>query len=109
MTDFIKNHKKPLIYLLIIVLVFIVIFAVGFPLGFLSQDPDGLERTIIDYQGETWLENLESFWNPILSWIQNDYVAGILGIIITLGITIGMFNLLKYIKNKKAKTNSLSE
>ena len=109
MKDFIKNHKKPLIYTLIIILIFVVIIAVGFPLGFLSEDPDGLEKTIIDYQGETWLENLESFWYPILSWIQNEYVAGILGIIVTLGITIGMFNLLKYINSKKSKTDSLTE
>ena len=109
MTDFFKNHKKPLIYTLIIIVILIVIIAVGFPLGILSEDPDGLEKMIIDYQGETWLENLESFWYPILSWIQNDYVAGILGIIITLAITIGIFNLLKYMNSKKSTADSLSE
>ena len=109
MTDFFKNHKKPLIYTLIIIGIFVVILAIGFPLGFLTQNPDGLERVIIDFRGETWLENLTSFWTPILSWIQNEYVAGILGIIITLIITIGAFKLLKYSRAKKVKTNSLSE
>ena len=109
MTDFFKNHKKPLIYTLIIIAIFVVILAIGFPLGFLTQDPDGLERVIIDFRGETWLENLEGFWFPILSWIQNEYVAGILGIVITLIVTIGIFKLLKYTRTKKIKTNSLSE
>jgi hypothetical protein len=109
MADFFKNYKKPLIYTLIIIAIFVVIFAVGFPLGFLTQDPDGLERMIINFRGETWLENLESFWFPILSWIQNEYVAGILGIIITLLITIGAFKLLKYTRTKKIEANSLSE
>ena len=109
MTDFFKNHKKPLIYIVIIIAIFIVVFAVGFPLGFLTQDPDGLERVIIDFRGESWLENLENFWFPILSWIQNEYVAGILGIIITLLVTIGAFTLLKNTKAKKIKANPLSE
>jgi uncharacterized membrane protein len=109
MMDFFKNHKKPLIYALIIIAIFIVVFAIGFPLGFLTQDPDGLERVIIDFRGETWLENLESVWFPILSWIQNEYVAGILGIVITLIITIGAFKLLKFARSKKEKVNSLPE
>ena len=109
MADFFKNHKKPLIYIVIIIAIFIVVFAIGFPLGFLTQDPDGLERVIIDFRGESWLENLESFWFPILSWIQNEYVAGILGIIITLLITIGAFKLLQYTKTKKVKADSLSD
>jgi uncharacterized membrane protein len=104
MTDFFKNHKKPLIYTLIIIGIFVVILAIGFPLGFLTQDPDGLERVIIDSRGEPWLENLESFWFPILSWIQNEYVAGILGIVITLVITIGVFKLLKSARIKKGKS-----
>jgi hypothetical protein len=109
MTDFFKNHKKPLLYTLIIIGIFVVILAIGFPLGFLTQNPDGLERVIIDFRGETWLENLQSFWFPILSWIQNEYVAGILGIIITLVITIGVFKLLKYTRSKKVQGNTSSD
>ena len=109
MGNFFEKYKKPLLYSLIIIVVLIVVIAIGFPLGFLSTDPDGLERTVIDAKGEEWLENLGAFWYPILSWIENEYVAGILGILITLGIAIGLFNLLKFVRDKKAKANIISE
>jgi len=106
MSNFFAKYKKPLLYGVIIIVILIVVIAIGFPLGFLSTDPDGLERTLIDSKGEQWLENLGAFWNPILSWIENEYVTGILGIIITLGIAIGIFNLLKFVRNKKSFVNS---
>jgi len=98
---FIEKYKKTLLYTSIIIVLLIVVLAIGFPLGFLSGDPDGLERTIIDSQGETWLETLEAFWYPILSWIENEYIAGIIGLLLTLAIAIGLFNLMKYLRNKR--------
>jgi hypothetical protein len=105
MRTFFNKYKKTLLYGIIIIVILIVVIAIGFPLGFLSTDPDGLERTIIDAQGEQWLENLGAFWYPILSWIENEYIAGILGITITLGMAIGIFSLLKFVRNKKRKVN----
>ena len=74
---------------------------IGIPLGILSENPDGLERVLIDQKGEIWLENLVSPWIPFLSWIQNDYIAGALGVIITM---VGMTSLFYFIaKQKKEK------
>jgi hypothetical protein len=101
--QFIVGYKRTLLYTAIIIVILIVVIAIGFPLGFLSSDPDGLERVIIDSRGESWLENLGAFWYPILSWIENEYVAGIVGILLTLTIVIGLFKFIKSRKNKVAK------
>jgi len=78
----IKRNKWPLITILIIVIALMSVIAVGFTIGFLSENPDGLERVLIDYYGEEWLENLFSPWIPFLSWITNDYVVGIVGVVL---------------------------
>ena len=77
--------------------------AVGFPIGFLSTDPDGLERVLIDYHGEEWLNNLFSPWIPILSWLDNEYVAGIVGIVLTIVIMMVAFYLITRFKKRKIK------
>jgi hypothetical protein len=77
--------------------------AVGFPIGFLSNDPDGLERVLIDYHGEDWLNNLFSPWIPILSWLDNEYIAGIVGIVLTIAIMMVAFYLITRFKKRKAK------
>ncbi|MFX1503514.1 MAG: hypothetical protein ACFFDH_21300 [Promethearchaeota archaeon] len=77
--------------------------AVGFPIGFLSNDPDGLERVLIDYHGEEWLNNLFSPWIPILSWLDNEYIAGIVGIILTIVIMMVAFYLITRFKKRKVK------
>lgn len=59
---------------------------------------------LIDSQGETWLENLETFWYPILSWIENEYVAGIIGLLLTLVIAVGLFNLMKYVRDRRIQS-----
>lgn len=74
--------------------------AIGFTIGILSENPDGLERVLIDNNGESWLENLPSPWIPLLSWIQNDYIAGIIGIIISAGLILFAFYVIKYKRNK---------
>ena len=96
-----KRYKWPIITVLIIIVALMVVLATGFTIGFLSEDPDGLERVLIDIYGEEWLENLISPWIPILSWITNDYVAGIIGIILSITVIIGVFYLISYSKKKK--------
>lgn len=96
-----KRYKWPIITVLIIIATLMLVLATGFTIGFLSEDPDGLERVLIDIYGEEWLENLISPWVPFLSWITNDYVAGIIGIIISITLIIGVFYLISYSKKKK--------
>ena len=96
-----KRFKRPLISVLIIIAALMLVLAIGFTIGFLSEDPDGLERVLIDLYGEEWLDNLKSVWTPILSWITNDYVAGIVGIILSITLMIGVFYLISYSKKKK--------
>jgi len=96
-----KRYKWPIITVLIIIAVLMLALATGFTIGFLSENPDGLERALIDFYGEEWLENLISPWTPILSWITNDYVAGILGMILSIALMIGVFYLISNSKKKK--------
>ena len=96
-----NKYKWPLITIIVTVTALIVVLTVGFTLGFLSENPDGLERVLIDYFGEEWLENLVSPWTPILSWITNDYVAGIIGIVLSIAILMGSFYLITRLKKRK--------
>lgn len=98
-----KRYKWPIITVLVIVAALMLVLATGFTIGFLSENPDGLERVLIDTYGEEWLENLFSPWTPILSWITNDYVAGIIGIISSITLMIGVFYLISYSKKKKGQ------
>ena len=97
----IKRNKWPLITILIIVVALMSVIAVGFTIGFLSENPDGLERVLIDYYGEEWLENLFSPWIPFLSWITNDYVAGIVGVVLSITVLMGTFYLITRFKKRK--------
>ena len=99
----ISRYKWPLITVVIVVVALMFVIAVGFTLGFLSENPDGLERVLIDINGEEWLENLFSPWIPILSWVTNDYVAGIIGIVLSIAIMTGVFYLITYLKKSDAK------
>jgi len=96
----ISRYKWPLITVVIVVVALMFVIAVGFTIGFLSENPDGLERVLIDINGEEWLENLISPWTPILSWVTNDYVAGIIGIVLSITIMTGVFYLITYLKKK---------
>ncbi len=97
----IKRNNWPLITILIIIVALMSVIAVGFTIGFLSENPDGLERVLIDYYGEEWLENLFFPWIPFLSWITNDYVAGIVGVVLSITVLMGTFYLITRFKKKK--------
>jgi hypothetical protein len=99
----IRRYKWPLITIIVIGATLMLVIAIGFTIGFLSEDPDGLERVLIDYFGEEWLENLTSPWIPFLSWITNDYVAGIIGIVLSIAVLMGTFYLITRLKKKKVK------
>jgi len=96
-----SRYKWPLITIIIVVAALMLVIAVGFTIGFLSENPDGLERVLIDYYGEEWLENLFSPWIPFLSWITNDYVAGIVGIVLSITVLTGAFYLITHFKKRK--------
>lgn len=95
-----SRYKWPLITVVVVVSSLMFVIAVGFTIGFLSENPDGLERVLIDINGEEWLENLISPWVPILSWVTNDYVAGIIGVFLSIAIMTGVFYLITYLKKK---------
>jgi hypothetical protein len=73
---------------------------IGYPLGILTEDPDGLERVLIDQNGESWLEGLTSVWIPFLSWIENNYIAAIIGVLLSVIIIFSVFKLISYKKGK---------
>ena len=96
-----KENKKPIISIFVIAGVLMVMIAVGFTIGILSSNPDGLERMLIDANGEAWLENLPVFLQPIFGWLENEYIVGILGMVFTVTIIVGSFYIVGYIKKKK--------
>ena len=96
-----EEIKWPILTILIIVAVLMVVLAVGFTIGILSDDPDGLERALIDTRGEDWVEDLQSPWDPILGGIENDFIAGIVGILLSVVLMIAIFYLIIYAKNRK--------
>jgi uncharacterized membrane protein len=95
-----EKYKWPILTIVIIILVLMVMIAVGFTIGILSEDPDGLERALINARGEEWLENLPSPWEPILGWIESDYVAGIVGILLSIVFMCAVFYIIIYLKKK---------
>jgi len=97
----IEKYKWPILTIVVIIVALMVMIAIGFTIGILSEDPDGLERAIIDARGEEWLESLTSPWEPILGWIGNDFIIGIVGILLTLFLIIAVFELVIYLKKKK--------
>ena len=96
-----EEIKWPILTILIIVAVLMVLLAVGFTIGILSDDPDGLERALIDTRGEDWVEDLQSPWDPILGGIENDFIAGIVGILLSVALMIAIFYLIVYTKKRK--------
>ena len=87
----ISKYKRPIASILAVIVTLIVMIAVGFTIGILSGAPDGLERVLIDQNGESWLDNLTSPWVPLLNWITSDYGAAILGIAITVLVMVSIF------------------
>lgn len=100
-----RKYRSFIIFIVLIVGMLMLLMSIGFTLGFLSNNPDGLERVLIDQKGENWVENLTSPWLPLLNWISNDYITGIVGVVLTLGIIMSVFHTLKRVKKK----NNLKE
>jgi len=98
----IKKYKRPIISVAVIIGVLLLIISVGFTIGFLSNDPDGLERVLIDQNGETWLKNLPSSWVPLFSWITNDYGVAILGIVVSISTMSSVFYLIIHYKKRNS-------
>ena len=97
MVEFDK-YKWPIFTIIIIVVGLMIMITVGFTSGILSEDPDGLERVLIDARSEKWVEGLASPWEPILGWIESDYIAGIIGIILSIVLIMSAFYLIIYLK-----------
>ena len=93
-----KKYKWPLFTIVVTILVLILLLTVGYSLGILSENPDGLEK-VLETEG---VSEPESFWTPILSWIENNYIAGILGIVIIFSL-IALFFYLNAYHTKKRK------
>ena len=96
----ISKYKRPIASILAVIATLIVMIAVGFTIGILSGAPDGLERVLIDQNGESWLDNLTSPWVPLLNWITSDYGAAILGIAITVLVMVSIFYTIIHHKKK---------
>lgn len=101
----VSKYKRPLISILAVIGTLILMIAVGFTIGILSTDPDGLERVLIDQNGESWLESLTSPWIPLFSWM-NDYGAAILGVIFSiLVISLAFYLIIR--KKKRSRSVDL--
>ena len=97
-----NRYKRPITSIFIVTGVLLLMLAVGFTIGILSDAPDGLERVLIDQNGEVWLESLKSPWIPILSWITNDYIAAIIGILLSIGVISSTFYLIIRYKKRNS-------
>ena len=98
----ISKYKRPIITVFFITGALLLMIAVGFTIGILSDAPDGLERVLIDQNGESWLESLASPWEPIFSWISSDYGAAILGISVSIILMSSTFYLIIRYKKKNS-------
>ena len=105
----ISKYKRPITSTLAVTGILMLMIAVGFIIGILSDAPDGLERVLIDQNGESWLDNLASPWIPLLSWITNDYGAAIIGIVISILIISSTFFLIIRYKKKNTINLDISE
>ena len=75
---------------------------VGFIFGILYDTPDGLERVLIDQNGESRLENLVFYWIRLLSWITNDYGVAIVGIVLSVLLMSSAFYIIIHYKKKNS-------
>ncbi len=98
----ISKYRKPILSIVAITGILLIMIALGFTIGILSEAPDGLERVLIDQNGESWLESLVSPWIPIFSWITSDYGAAILGIVISSLLMCSVFYLIVRYKKKNS-------
>lgn len=95
-----ENYKRPIIIICLIIGVLMFMLTVGYALGILSSDPDGLEKTLIDNKGKEWLEGLPSVWAPIFGWIENDYIAGLIGLVLSVALITAVFFAISKMKKR---------
>ncbi len=98
----VSRYKRPIISISVIIGVSVLMITVGLTIGILSDAPDGLERVLIDQNGESWLENLVSPWEPLLNWIKSDYGAAIIGIVVSVILMTSVFYLIIRYKKKNS-------
>lgn len=79
------------------VLMLMLVF--GYEFGILSDDPDGLERTIIDTKADEYSSDRSR--DAPLGGINNDFIISIIGISLTFIIIIGVLYIFSYSKKKK--------
>ncbi|MFX1503669.1 MAG: energy-coupling factor ABC transporter permease, partial [Promethearchaeota archaeon] len=96
----ISKYKRPITSALAVIGILMLMIAVGFTIGILSDAPDGLERVLIDQNGELWVESLVSPLKPLFSWITNEYGAAVLGIVLTIVIMSCTFYVITRYKKK---------
>lgn len=99
-----EKYRRPLLSILIIFVVLAVMITIGFTIGVLSNDPDGLERSLIDARGGEWIEGLSSPWEPIFGWIDNDYIVALIGISLTVLFIVAIFALIAFLAKQKRKS-----
>ncbi|MBD3196848.1 MAG: hypothetical protein GF317_17465 [Candidatus Lokiarchaeota archaeon] len=92
-----NRYKWPIISILVVVVVLSIMLTVGFSIGILSDAPDGLERVLED----GGVSEPEPFWVPLLSWIKNEYIAGTIGILLSLSVIGGLFYVITKFKQSR--------
>ena len=99
----INEKGKPIIVIVVVTTVLILMIAFGITIGIVSADPDRLERMIED----AGVEEPAGFFEPLLAWIQNEYIVAIVGILLIIGITLTTFYLIGFIKKQKINEESI--
>lgn len=97
MLETIKRYKTPIITIIIVTAILLLMLSIGFTIGILSENPDGLEKTLEDLG----VEEPEPFFEALLGWINNEHVRAIVGIILIVSITSGVYYILVYVKKKR--------
>jgi hypothetical protein len=98
-----KRFRWPILTIIITIIALSLLIAFGFTIGILSNNPDGLERVLEDFGSAEFSE----FWYPILSWIENEYIAGIVGIVLSAILVGGVFYLLYFFKQQHSLKESV--
>ncbi len=92
-----KQYKMPIITIFVVTCVLLVFVALGMFGIIMSSDPDGLERTLIDWG----VEEPEHIITPLLGFLENEFLIAIIGILFIVGISLGTFYLIRFAKKKK--------
>jgi len=82
----------------VVTCVLLLFVTFGFYGIIISGDPDGLGRTLAD----SGVQEPDPIM-ALLSFLQNDFIIAIIGILLIVGLSVGTFYLIGYVKNKKRK------